>query len=111
MSDQDIWGRDAVAPLRKLRPAENLVLVPVPENAVIIIRAENGYILREIEDGQVKDSVFEEPEVAHEHGLEEALANCLYRAFEGSFQSKWRGGLKLAVRQKGREVEGEESEG
>lgn len=110
MSDEDPWGQVGVRPVRQLKVPENLVLVPVPEDAIVIIRTDNGYILRRIEEGRVLDSVFSEPEVHHEHGMEEALASCLYAAFEGSFQSKWKGGLKLEVRQKGREVE-EESDG
>ena len=84
------------------------VFMAIPEGAVVISRAENGWVVDHVEDakeGIISKAVYEASEAVN--GLEKALADALWDAFDGHTQSKWRGGLRIEVRAEGTKVEEE----
>lgn len=76
---------------------------------VVFHRASNGWVvnlIEETEEGepQVVEVVCED--FAGGLGMEQSLATALWEAFNGYYQSKWKGGLIVTVAEKGKGEEG-----
>lgn len=84
---------------------DDMITVVVSKNAFIITPADNGYVLQTFpfDDNRMLTEVFEQPD--GEFGEHHAILQLLWSAFEGHFQSKWRGGFRFEVRPTGREAE------
>lgn len=79
------------------------------ENSIIIKRTQNGWVAYSTPSAEDEDeyfhrlSVYEDDPEAGTAEASKSLCNLIYEQFEGYFQTKHHGGLKLSHEKKGRD--------